>query len=207
MVSKAGTSLAYDTRNNALLPDKGQRTEFRTELAGGPLGAETDFYRLELGTHWYFKGLAEGNVLEVMARTGVVESYGDSTYVPFYDRFYLGGIDTLRGYQYREVGPQQGGEATGGDTYWFASVEYSIPIIDRVRFAFFYDIGMAYPSAWSFSTGGFNTGSYNDNYGVGLRLNLPIGPLKLDYGIPINSAPNNDSNGRFQFSAGYTREF
>lgn len=207
MVSKVGTSLAYDTRNNALLPDKGQRTEFRTELAGGPLGAETDYYRFELGTHWYFKGFAEGNVLEVMARGGVVEHYGDSPYVPFYDRFYLGGIDTLRGYRYREVGPREGGEATGGDTYWFGSVEYSIPIIDRVRFAFFYDIGMVYPDAFSFSTGGHNTGFYNDNYGFGLRLNLPIGPLKLDYGIPINSSPDNKSSGRFQFSAGYTREF
>ena len=207
LVSKVGTSLAYDTRNNALLPDKGQRTELRTEVAGGPLGGQSDFYRFELGTHWYFKGIWEGNVLEAMARGGVVDSYGGSTYVPFYDRFYLGGIDTLRGYEYRAVGPRQGGEATGGDTYWFGSVEYSVPIIDRVRFAFFYDIGMVYPNAYSFSTGGSNTGFYNDNYGFGLRLNLPIGPLKLDYGIPINSSPANKSSGRFQFSAGYTREF
>ena len=207
LVSKVGTSLAYDTRNSALLPDKGQRTELRTEVAGGPLGGESDFYRLELGTHWYFKGIWEGNVLEFMARGGVVQHYGDSTYVPFYDRFYLGGIESLRGYRYREVGPREGGEATGGDTYWFGSLEYSIPIIDRVRFALFYDIGMVYPDAYSFDTKGSNTGFYNDNYGLGIRLNLPIGPLKLDYGIPINSSPDNHSHGRFQFSAGYTREF
>ena len=203
LVSKVGLSLAYDTRNSALLPDKGQRTELSTEVAGGPLGADTDFYKLELRTSWYFKGPFEGHILELVGRTGIVDSYDDTTRVPLFDRWFLGGLYTLRGYRYRQVGPRDNtGEPIGGNTYWFGSAEYSIPIIERLRFAVFYDIGMVYEDVYH-----YNFGHYNDNWGLGLRINLPIGPLRLDYGIPITHDPENGSSGRFQFGVGYTREF
>ncbi|MCD6052722.1 MAG: outer membrane protein assembly complex, YaeT protein, partial [Verrucomicrobia bacterium] len=100
------------------------------------------------------------------------------------------------------------GEPVGGETYWFGSAEYSIPIIDRLRMAFFYDAGMVYSSAFTYSqNSNYNTGFYNDNIGFGFRLNLPIGPLRLDYGIPITSDPQNGSSGKFQFGVGYTRDF
>jgi outer membrane protein insertion porin family len=207
LVSKIGLLLAYDTRNSVMLPDRGQRTEFRTELAGGPLGADTDFYKLELTTHWFFKGLFEGHVLEVAGGVGAVERYDDSERVPLFDRWFLGGINSLRGYRYRDVGPKQDGEPIGGKTYWIGSLEYSVPIIERLRFAVFYDIGMVYPDAFSFEQNG-ETGFYNDNWGVGVRLNIPhLGPLRLDYGIPIKSDEDNESGGRFQFSVGYIRPF
>jgi outer membrane protein insertion porin family len=142
----------------------------------------------------------------------------------------LGGIDSLRGYRYREVGPkdepqniqQPSGtgptvvntiipsrnEPIGGGTYWIGTAEYSVPVIDYVRFAVFYDIGMVYPDPYSFRVQNKFNNLYNDNYGFGLRLNIPhLGPLRLDYGIPIKSDPSNRSNGRFQFSVGYTRPF
>lgn len=204
LVSKVGTSLAYDTRDNVLIPTKGQRTELSGEVAGGPFGGQTDFYKLELRSAWYFKGFDEGHILELIGRTGVVEQYGDSDRVHIFDRWFLGGLYSLRGYRYRGVGPRDDtNEPIGGKTYWFGSAEYSIPIIERLRFATFYDIGMVYSEAYD-----WNVGQYNDNVGIGFRLNLPIGPLRLDYGIPINSTKGvNDSNGRFQFGVGYTREF
>ncbi|MBI3191787.1 MAG: BamA/TamA family outer membrane protein, partial [Pedosphaera parvula] len=68
-----------------------------------------------------------------------------------------------------------------------------------------YRTDLATPGA---PTTGFGSSRlFNDNWGVGFRLNLPIGPLRLDYGIPINSDPGNKSSGRFQFSVGYTRDF
>ena len=204
LVSKVGLSLAYDTRNNALLPQRGQRTELSGEVAGGPFGGETDFYKLELRSAWYFKGLGEGHVLELVGRTGVVKEYGDSSRVPLFDRWFLGGLYSLRGYKYRAVGPRDStNEPIGGDTYWFGSAEYSVPIIERLRFAVFYDIGMVYSDPYD-----WNVKNYNDNFGFGIRLNLPIGPLRLDYGIPINDVEGvNSSHGRFQFGVGYTREF
>jgi outer membrane protein insertion porin family len=207
LVSKVGLSLTFDTRDNALNPSRGTRTELRGELAGGVFGGETDFYKVELGSAWFFPGFFKDHVFEVRGRTGFVERYGDSDRVPLFDRFFLGGITSLRGYRYREVGPQErtfdgDDEPIGGNTYWFGSAEYRIPIIDRLKLALFYDIGMVQRDAfaWRFS-------EYNDNWGVGILLDLPIGPLRLDYGIPIRSSPHNESSGRFQFSAGYSHEF
>ena len=127
--------------------------------------------------------------------------------MPFFDRYFLGGVETLRGYRYSEVGPRSLNEPIGGDTSWFASAEYSVPIIERLRFAGFYDIGMVYYNPFSFRHSFFGTGSYNDNWGIGLRLNLPIGPLRLDYGVPIHHDRFNSGTGRFQFGVGYTRDF
>lgn len=208
LVSKIGVSLAYDTRNNGLIPSRGQRTELLAELAGGPFGGDTDFYRFELRHTRYIKGFLEGHILELSARAGVVEEYGDSTRVPLFDRWFLGGQYSLRGYGFRKVGPKDYlNEPIGGRTYWTGTAEYSIPIIERLRFAMFYDIGMVYEDAYSFSEKNNGTGFYNDNWGIGIRLNLPIGPLRLDYGIPITRDIRNNASGKFQFGVGYTRDF
>jgi outer membrane protein insertion porin family len=211
LLSKIGLSLAYDTRNSVLLPNRGQRTELLAEVAGGPLGGDADFYKLELRSAWYFKGFGPGHVLEIIGRVGVSDAFDNSTDVPLFERFFLGGLYSLRGYDYREVGPKDPvfNEPLGGNTYYFASAEYSIPLIERLRLAVFYDIGMVFPKAYSFSpgpAGAGDTGRFNDNVGIGLRLNLPLGPLRLDYGIPLNSDSVNESSGRFQFGVGYTRE-
>jgi outer membrane protein insertion porin family len=202
-VPRIGGSLAYDTRNSVQLPNKGQRTELSTEYAGGFLGGEKEFYKVELRTAWYFPGFAEGHVLEVVGRTGVADSL-TSDDVPFYDRYYLGGMYTLRGFEYRDVSPREAGfdEPIGGDTFWFGSLEYSIPIIDRLRVAAFYDIGNVSSSSYR-----YDFKNYSDNFGFGIRLNLPIGPLRLDYGIPINHDKYNDGSGQFQFGVGWERPF
>src|SRR6266496_4078200 len=209
LVSKVGASLIYDTRGGGLLPNRGQRTSFGVSVAGGPLGGDTDFYKLKLDSKWYFRGFYEGHVLELGATAGVVQSYGDSTRVPLFDRYFLGGATTMPGYKFPHVGPKdEFGEPIGGGTYWFASAEYSVPIIERLRFAAFYDIGMVYQDAYSFDPHGFNTGTFNDDWGVGIRLNIPqLGPLRLDYAFPITHGSDTSGSGRFQFSVGYERPF
>ncbi len=210
LLSKFDFALALDTRGPGYLPDRGQRSEIAMELAG-PFGGEKDYYKLELKTHWYFRGFFRGHVIEVLGGTGVADAYGSTPMVPFYDRYYLGGLSTLRGYHYRGVSPREADsgsrEPIGGDSYWFGSVEYSLPIIERLRIAAFYDIGEVRLSPFS-----ADASTYNDNWGVGLRLNLPIGgpqgmPLRLDYGIPIHHDRYNSASGKFQFSAGFERPF
>jgi outer membrane protein insertion porin family len=214
LVSKLDFSLAYDTRNSVTLPNKGQRTVASMMLAG-PFPGDKDYYKLELKSAWYFKGLFPGHVLEILGETGVADAYGSSSEVPFYDRYYLGGLYSLRGFRYRSVSPREGfgpgnsREPIGGDTYWFGSAEYSLPIIQSdkergvgLRFAVFYDIGNVMLNPYS-----YNFDKYLDNWGLGLRLNLPIGPLRLDYGIPINHDRFNSGSGQFQFGVGYTRQF
>src|SRR5204862_8218910 len=137
--------------------------------------------KLDFKTAWYFKGLLPGHVLELTGEARVADSL-ESGDVPFYERYFLGGLYSLRGFKYRSISPREPGfkEPIGGDTSWFGSAEYSIPIIERLRFAFFYDIGSVAPDPYSFDS------KIYDNFGAGIRLNLPIGPLRLDYGIPIH---------------------
>ncbi len=87
------------------------------------------------------------------------------------------------------------------------TVEYSLPIFEKdngpgVRFAMFYDIGDVGAGSYSFS------GNFDDNWGVGLHINIPkLGPLRLEYGVPINHDQYNGRSGRFQFGVGWQRPF
>jgi outer membrane protein insertion porin family len=203
--NRFGASLAYDTRNSTQLPNHGQRTEFDPDF---DVGDQTTFYKLALKSSWYFPGLFKGHVIEFDGRTGVAQSVGSGD-VPFYDRYYLGGAYDLRGFIFRNISPREAGspEPIGGDSYWFGSIEYSIPIIEKdtgpsLRFALFLDAGAVGARPYNFS------GNFDDDWGFGFRLNIPhLGPLRLDYGIPLTHDSNNGSSGQFQFTVGYTRQF
>jgi outer membrane protein insertion porin family len=215
LISRIGTSLAYDTRNNVQAPNRGQRTEISTEVAG-PFGGETDFYKMELRSAFYFPGFLKDHIWEIRGRGGVVETFmrSNDENVPLFDRFFTGGASSLRGYRYREVGPRKESrnvpgsfEPVGGNTYWFGSVEYSVPIIERLRFAMFYDIGNVYEDSFSLGRT-LDQELYNDNWGFGIRLNIPrLGPLRLDYGIPITHDRFSGNKGRFQFGVSYTSDY
>ena len=203
--NRFGGLLAYDTRNSTQLPNRGQRTEFDPEL---DVGDQTTYYKLALKSSWYFPGFFKGHVIEFDGRAGVAQSVGSGD-VPFYDRYYLGGAYDLRGFQYRNISPRESisPEPIGGDSYWFGSLEYSIPILEKesgpsLRLALFMDAGAVGARPYSFS------GNFDDDWGLGFRLNIPhLGPLRLDYGIPITHDANNGSSGQFQFTVGYTRQF
>ncbi len=277
LVSKLGLFFAYDTLN-ALVPSRGQFTQVKADIAGGPFGGDTEMYRLEVNTAYYYPGFAEGHIWEVYGKLGVVDTFGDSRRVPYFDRYFTGGSYSLRGYDYRDIGPRMqtwkngfendqygyyvkdkdnvekfipvdsksdypffienssvpgkfdswqtpydpdnpaeqwkpqekwtpvitdGTETLGGSSYWLGSIEYSIPIIDRLRVAFFYDIGMVYEDPYE-----FEFSDYADNWGIGLRLIVPmLGPLRLDYGIPITHPDYVGGGGEFHFGVGFTRNF
>ena len=211
LIHRFGASLAYDTRNSTTLPNGGQRTEFDPEFVAG----DVPFYKMELKTAWYFRGLFKGHVIEAVGRAGVANGLGSGD-VPFYDRYYLGGLYSLRGFKYRNISPRDPSygvnpsmpdEPIGGDSYWFGSVEYSLPIFEKdngpgVRFAMFYDVGDVGAQPYSFS------GNFDDNWGLGLHINIPkLGPLRLEYGVPIHHDQYNGRSGRFQFGVGWQRPF
>ena len=104
----------------------------------------------------------------------------------------------MRGFNFRDVGPKdENGEPLGGQTLARATIEATVPIIPRVRGAVFYDTGFVNAGAYD-----FGTQHLVSDFGVGLRLDLPIGPLKIDYGIPLQK-DNNNGGGKIQFSVGY----
>ncbi|NDB77738.1 MAG: outer membrane protein assembly factor BamA, partial [Verrucomicrobia bacterium] len=209
LVSKAGAGLVYDARRGGLVPTGGQRVELITEVAGGPFGGESDFYKLELRGSQYLPGFWEGQNWEIIGRMGSVQAY-NGDHVTLFNRYFLGGPRTLRGFKYAHVSPADSlNEPFGGNTYWLGSVEYNIPIIDRLRFALFYDIGNVYSSSFSINPNSSRGERiYQDNVGAGFRINIPnLGPLRLDYGIPLNADSHQNKSGRFNFDVGFTRDF
>jgi outer membrane protein insertion porin family len=80
-----------------------------------------------------------------------------------------------------------------------ATAEYTMPIVDKVRGAVFYDVGFVNGDAYDFSSS-----MYNADAGIGLRLDLPIGPVRIDYGVPTKKDSDlGSSRGRFNFNVGY----
>ncbi len=202
-ISKLGLQLLRDTRDRLINTSRGNRAEFITEVAGGPFGFDASYYRFEIRGAQYIPTFElQNQVLSLIGRTGIIDAYGDSSQVPYFDRFFLGGPSTLRGFGYREVGPKDntGGtsfEPTGGGTYGFFSAEYTMDIVEPIRFAVFYDAGFVNVDAYD-----FDPSRYNDNFGVGLRIQIAGAPLSLDFGIPITSDATNDDGLQFNFSFG-----
>jgi len=196
--SRLTYTLTYDKRDNAFLTRKGTRVDFSVYVAGGPLGGDVQIYGFDLEGEQYFH-LPFDTILLFDAEVAGVSNWGGGTSIPIYDRLFLGGANNLRGFDFQRVGPKDAeGDDIGGNSMARLTVEYTIPIIDRVRFAVFYDTGFVNAGSWN-----FGTGNVNSDFGAGLRLNLPIGPIRLDYGIPTQSDKFNNSSGRFQFSVGY----
>jgi len=170
-----------------------------TEVAGGPLGGNDQFYRLELKTSQFFPVFeAQTQVLSLIARGGVIQNYGSSKDVAYYNKYYLGGPTDLRGFEYHMVSPRDAlGEPIGGKTYGFFSAEYSVDIVSPIRFAVFYDAGYVNSGAYSFSPVNFC-----DNIGIGIRLFVAGSPLSLDFGIPLTGDHDSKKGDQFNFSFG-----
>ena len=194
--SKVFSSLVLDTRDNPLLSRRGQRITFSPAIAGGFLGGDTQIYGLDLEGSQYFH-LPKDTILLLNGEIATVSQWGSGSEVPIFERLFLGGSNNLRGFPFREVGPQQNGEPVGGQSMARATLEWTFPIIEKARGALFYDTGFVNTSEWSF---GFN--HMASDVGVGLRLDLPIGPLRLDYGYPVMRDGYN-GGGHFNFNVGY----
>ena len=194
--SKMFSSVVLDTRDNPLLSRRGQRITFSPSIAGGFLGGDTQIYALDLEGSQYFH-LPKDTILLLNGEIATVSQWGSGSEVPIFERLFLGGSNNLRGFPFREVGPQQNGEPVGGQSMARATLEWTFPIIEKARGALFYDTGFVNTSEWSF---GFN--HMASDVGVGLRLDLPIGPLRLDYGYPVMRDGYN-GGGHFNFNVGY----
>jgi len=195
--SKIFGGVVFDSRDNPLLTRRGLRVSFSPYIAGGFLGGDTQIYGLDLEASQYFH-LPWDTILVINGEIATVSQWGDGNDVPIFERLYLGGSNNLRGFPYREVGPQdKNGEPIGGKSMWRTTIEWTFPIIEKARGAIFYDTGFVNSDQWSF---GFN--HIASDVGIGLRLDLPIGPLRLDYGYPLQRDGYN-GGGRFNFNVGY----
>lgn len=195
--SRVYTALRYDSRDSVFLTRKGTVVNAAAYLSGGFLGGDVSIYGFDLEATQYFL-LPWDTILTIIGEAATVQNWNGNTNIPLYDRLYLGGANNLRGFDFRDVGPKDDrGENIGGTTLWRLTAEYTFPIVEKVRGAVFYDVGQV-GADFSYFGGGVNS-----DVGIGVRLDLPIGPVRLDYGIPITSDQYNDSSGKFQFNIGY----
>lgn len=199
-ISTFSADAAIDTRDNMWDPTRGWRNSLGVALAGGPIGGDLDL--------WYFNARSIFNhtvlnvggnypiVFVLSNKFGSVQPYGRTKYVPPYEKFFLGGADTVRGYERAgEIGP-----VYGGDMYYVMNAELRFPIAregrrNMAQFAFFFDMG----NSWDhfddidFSLGP-NENQFKAGVGVGLRFTTPALPIRIDWGYGLNHAKGQDKS-------------
>ncbi len=200
-------SLVWDTRDSLFLTRKGELVELTGFVGGGFIGGDVQDYGISLEGAKYFS-LPWDLIFLVKGQLAVVDGWGsdksgDDGYgngVPIFDRLYLGGANNMRGFNFREVGPvDEYDNPIGGNSLAYMTLEMTFPIVSRVRGAIFSDAGFVNADPYDFGTSG-----YNVDVGIGLRLDLPtIGPIRVDYGIPIVYDSWNGPPGKFNFNIGY----
>lgn len=200
--SVLAASLVWDSRDSLFLTRRGTFARATGFISGGFLGGDVQVTGINLEGQQYFS-LPFDTILSFRGQIAVVDNWGGNTDdglgVPLFDRLYLGGANNMRGFDFRDVGPKdEFGNPIGGNSLVFGSAEFSFPIITRIRGSVFADVGYVNANA-----GDFSTANVNADIGIGLRVELPIGPVRIDYGIPVISDRFNDSTGKFNFNIGY----
>ena len=202
--SALGVNYIYDSRDAAILPRSGHKIDVGATFAG--LGGDVNTFTINAIGQKYWN-LKWDSILSVNGEIAVVDNVNDDP-VPIFERMFLGGGRTLRGFEFRDVGPRDLGytdEVYGGNSLGYVTVEYTVPVIESVRAAVFSDSGFVNRSSWDLNP----TDIYSD-IGLGIRLKLPISPLPLafDYAVPIvtPSGPTGDradKGGQFNFYLNY----
>ncbi len=172
--------LERDTRDHLFLATEGSQNEFYVEYSGEPyLGGDTAYTKYIFNTGWYFP-LFWKTVGFLHGRAGYLEGR-EGLFTPIYERFFLGGINSIRAFNYGEVGPKDPatGNRIGGNKMILFNAEFLFPIAGDVgvRGVLFYDTGQAYNNNET-----VDIGKVRHSVGIGLRWYSPLGPLRLEYG-------------------------
>jgi outer membrane protein insertion porin family len=214
LTSSVTPGLTYDSRDHFFSPTEGSKLSLSTKMAG--LGGDTRFLKTDLTARWYytiFKDPSWGGayVLGLGGQLGYGLGFAGNKEggndLPLFERYFLGGINSIRGFTDRSIGPREGSncdtngqnckstEVTGGDKAAVINAEVAFPVMEQygLRGVVFFDVGSS-----------FNSFSYNDlrrSVGFGGRWMSPFGPLRVDLGFPI-SKKSGDETSVLGFSVG-----
>jgi len=200
---KSAISLSFlrDTRDYSFFPSAGNRLRLSGEIAGGVLGGNTRTWSFDVSGEQYFNPWWS-HVVALHGRFATIDRYGATEAVPVFDRLYAGGAGgetMVRGYGYRSIGPKamrtlgdSGGveyRPIGGRTALFGNVEYVVPLIEKLKLAFFADAGQVADASLSFDTASFAT-----SVGLELRLDAMQFPIRFNYGRAVHKDdPNTET--------------
>ena len=189
-----------DTRDSMMMPTSGYNINLLGAFAPNAIGSSYGFYRTELKGSVYYPLFDKAIILMAGAKLGVVGGFNGKD-APVFERYFLGGGDSIRGFEYREISPRdRNGVRKGGQTMMVLTGEVSHPIWDFIRGAAFVDVGNTWAESWEF-------GKVNIGVGYGLRIVLPYlnAPIKLDLAYPVlNNQDDYRSKLRFHFNMGFT---
>jgi outer membrane protein insertion porin family len=196
-VSSILASIRRDTRDDAFFPTEGSNASFSAKYAGGPLGGDTDFVKFDTEGVKYFplpwKHMSIAQRLAIGYITGL--SGQDE---PIYERYFLGGINSLRGFESRSVGPRDPvtDEIIGGNIMFFANTEFLFPILSQrtLRGVVFFDIGNSFEDDLDF-------GDLRMGAGAGVRWFSPIGPLRIELGFNLDRREDEEAR-LWEFTVG-----
>lgn len=189
-------TLSRDTTDDTMFPTKGTRNSISVEYTGGFLQGDAEYTKYMFSSTWFYP-LPLDCVFGIRGRIGYIEERGGDNSVPVYDKFYLGGINSLRGL--RDVGPKDPvtGDVIGGYTMLNFNTEVVFPLVKNagMKGVVFYDTGNAWDS-------GYKLDDMRKTAGLGIRWYSPIGPLRLEWGYVLDKK-SDESASRFEFTIGF----
>lgn len=198
VTSSITTTLRYDSRNRAFNPTEGSEHSISVEYAGDWLGGEIDFTRYIVETGWYYPLFWKFTGF-LHARAGFLDDRSDSDIDIDYERFYLGGMNSVRGYDWQDINakPEDEKEERGGEKFVQFNAEIIFPLLEEVNLVgvVFYDTGDAYRKDEDIVIEDLYS-----SFGGGFRWYSPMGPIRIEYGKILNG--NEYSGGRWEFSMG-----
>jgi outer membrane protein insertion porin family len=195
---------SHDSRNRAIFPDAGS---YQTAFAEFSFpGSDALYYKLGYELQWYH-ALTRDFTLLLKGNVAYGDGYSDTSDLPFFEKFYAGGISSVRGYKDNTLGPTENIsgvlEATGGNFKTVANAEVILPVpfmdnVKGVRLSAFYDVGNVYDKAMDFDPGDLRMST-------GMQVNWlsPVGPLNFAFAYPLNDE-SGDETESFQFTMGRT---
>jgi outer membrane protein insertion porin family len=193
-------SVERDSTDHPFLPTRGSTHSLTVEYSIPYLGSDSDFVSVVANTGWYiplwwkFIGFVHGKAGYIF------ELDRENKPVPIYERFFLGGINSIRAFDWGDVGPKDPdtGDSIGGLKFGLVNLELLFPLIEKIgmRGVVFFDAGNAFDRGEDFSISDFRTAA-----GAGIRWNSPMGPLRIEWGYNLDPEPGEDKS-NWQFSMG-----
>ncbi len=193
--SSLTTSIVYDSRDRAISPTEGSRHVLSLQYAG--LGGDVGYAKTTAELGKYFP-LFWSTVGFLHAEGGYVKEVGDK-YLPDYEKFYLGGINSLRGFDWRDVSVRDdAGNKIGGEKFVQFNAEFIFPLIKKagLRGLLFYDTGNVYKEGTR-----VDLGELRESAGFGIRWYSPMGPIRLERGYILDPRED-EEDGRWEFAIG-----
>jgi outer membrane protein insertion porin family len=193
-------ALRRDTRNHFFQPTAGSSARISYTIASRLLGGDTAFNRYEAEyAQWVPIPMLEGWSLMGHIEAGYAKESRDDG-LPIYEKYMLGGINSVRGYDWYEISPKDPltGENIGGEKMLVLNFEMAFPLLGEQGLfgVFFYDLGNVWSKEQKWTMSGLKK-----SWGGGLRYLSPMGPLRIEYGRALDPDPGEPS-GRWEFTMG-----